>query len=211
MKIRYPAAKSGNAEAQTLLGYLYYCGDFEIFPMECHFWLKKAAGKSHPEALAMLACTDFRQGLTLTSPETRKGLNLLRLAARKGSAQAQRDLACTYAHGTELPYDAKKVVYWYTRAAKQGHWQAQIDLAGMWLDGEAGKIDIERAVYWYRKCAIRNEQGLGAQMAAENLRKIYAGDFRPEFADARAAKYWLERAKELENVRGRSHPDWIYR
>jgi TPR repeat protein len=94
-----------------------------------------------------------------------------------GSANAQRNLACTYAVGEAVSYNPEKATYWYTRAAEQGHSEAQNDIAGMWLDGEAGKVDIEKAIFWYEQCASNDKKVPYARWAAEALSNIYSGNF----------------------------------
>ncbi len=197
--VLYPAARSGIAEAQALLGYLYFCDD-DMSGKEAGMWLNKAAGRSHPHALAMIAAASFRQdGLSGTSPDTPIGIHLLRKAARRGAADAQRNLATTYIWGEQLPRDLRRAVYWYTRAARQGHGEAQYDLACMWLDGEAGKVDIPTAVRWFTACATGEDPAWYGSEAAEFLSDIYDGGFGEAYADPADAAHWRDR---METLRG---------
>lgn len=205
-----PTAEKGNSDAQHLLGYLYFGGDPETSAKDSEYWLKKAARKGHPEALAEIAETDFKKGRRSDTPDTAKGIKQLEHAAKKGSADAQRNLACTYALGEAVPYDAVKATYWYTEAAKQGHGEAQNDIAGMWLDGEAGKIDLKKAIFWYEKCASKDHNVPYAEWAAETLFQIYSGKFHSSFTDKVKAAYWKKRSHYLTKLPVRAHPDWFY-
>lgn len=210
-KLLYPIAKKGNVEAQHLLGYLYFGGDLEMSSKESNYWLSKAAKKGHPEALAELAGTNFKIGGWSTTPDSAKGIKQLESAAEKGSADAQRNIACTYAVGESVPYNPQKATYWYTMAAEQGHAEAQNDIAGMWLDGEAGKIDIDKAIFWYIKCAENDQNVPYSQWASETLHHIYSGKYDKKYTNEKKANYWKERAIYLNDLPFRSHPLWFYK
>ncbi|MES9833540.1 MAG: tetratricopeptide repeat protein [Candidatus Thiodiazotropha sp. DIVDIV] len=209
-KMLRPIAENGNADAQYMLGYLYYGGDSETNSKDAKYWLTKAAKQGHPDALAEIAATDFKFGGWSTTPETPRGIKQLEKAAKKGSADAQRNLACTYAVGEAVNTDLEKAAYWYTKAAKQGHAEAQNDIAGMWLDGEAGSIDLEQAIYWYKKCAALDKNVPYAQWAAEALSNIYGGKFYDSHNDKSKEKHWKSRAKYLSKIKFRAYPDWFY-
>jgi TPR repeat protein len=205
-----PMAEDDNRDAQYMLGYLYYGGDPKTSSKDAKYWLTRAANNGHPDAIAEVAATDFKFGGWSTTPETPKGLRMLEKAAKKGSADAQRNLACTYAVGEAVKKDLKKATYWYTKAAEQGHAEAQNDIAGMWLDGEAGEVDLEKAIYWYEKCSALDHNAPYAQWAAEALSNIYGGTFCDTYIDKSKQIEWTERAKHLSSIEFRSFPDWFY-
>ena len=205
-----PIAEKGNSDAQYMLGYLYYGGDLETSRKDAEYWLTKAAKNGHADALAEIAAGNFKIGSWSTTPETPNGIRQLEKAAKMGSADAQRNLACTYAIGEAVLYNPGKATYWYTKAAEQGYAEAQNDIAGMWLDGEAGKVDLEKAIFWYEKCASNDHHVPYAQWAAETLCEIYGGKFDASHLDKEKEEYWIKRAEYLSTLEFRSHPDWFY-
>ena len=50
-----PLADAGSAEAQYLLGYLYFTSA-EVDAQESRHWLERAAAQQYPEAIFRLAC-----------------------------------------------------------------------------------------------------------------------------------------------------------
>ena len=209
-KLLRPLAESNNTGAQLLLGYLYFGGDLRMSWEESQKWLRKSAQLGNPEAMALVSATDFRQGIWTTTPESKKGLKLLEVSAICGSAEAQRNLACTYAVGEAVPYDPVKATYWYTKAAENDYGEAQNDIACMWLDGEAGYVDLDKAIFWYKKCASSDEKIPYAQWASEGLRDIYAGKYDQNYLNEKLSSYWGSRAEYLDKLEFSPHPDWFY-
>ncbi len=94
---------------------------------------------------------------------SQRQLKKVYLAAHLGSAEAQRCLATSYAHGEIVKKDLNKTVYWDTKAAKQGLAESQHDLGVMYLTGEAGKQDIAQSLYWFERCVDRNHNVIEAE------------------------------------------------
>lgn len=209
-KILEFCAKKNNAEAQLILGYLYYCGDSDTSATQAKYWLQLSAKNGNAEAMFYVATTNFEHGTISSEPKDSKSLPLLLEAAKKGSVEAQRSLAILYAHGEVVPKDNKKTMYWDEQAAKQGLAESQHDLALMLLYGEGGVIDIPRAIYWYEKSATEDYNVPYAQWAAEALARIYSGSPDPQYTDMEKSKYWESRAQYLETVDFRAHPNWFY-
>ena len=150
-KLLLRSLATNNAEAQLILGYLYYGGDTKTTAKESHYWLKKSAQNGNAEAIALLASTNFKKGFWSNEPQSQTSLSMTLKAANMGSAEAQRSLACAYAHGDVVPQDDIKTMYWDEKAAKQGLAESQNDLALMLLHGMGGVVDKENAIYWYKK------------------------------------------------------------
>ena len=106
-----------------------------------------------------------------------------------GDAEAQFDLASTYAHGWGIDQDDKKAIHWLTKAAEQGFLRAQIRLALCYSDGDHVKQNYEKAVFWYEKAAE-----LGDDFAQSMLGIFYSGGDIPE--DKEKAVYWITKASE---------------
>jgi len=210
--ILLPLAEKNNAEAQLLLGYLFYGGDFKMTLTTAGHWLKKSARNGNVEAMAMVAGVNFREGAWWVSqPSKHKWLAQTLKAAKKGSAEAQRSLACAYAHGEIVPRDYLQTMYWDEKAAEQGLAEFQNDLALMLLDGMRGEPDIEKAIYWYEQSASKDHNVPHAEWAAEALANIYTGDPEPNLADRDKSNYWKKRAEYLSTLDYRAHPDWFYK
>lgn len=204
-------AKNNHAGAQLLLGYLYYGGDIKTTAKESKYWLEKSAKNGNAEAMALLAATNFKVSTWSSEPGSRKALLLTFKAANKGSAEAQRSLACAYAHGTLVLKDDVQTMYWDEKAAKQGLAESQNDLAVMLLYGLGGTIDVEKAIFWYQESASKDHNAPYAQWAAEALARIYGGEPKTKYFDLEKSEFWKNRALHLSNLPLRGYPDWFYK
>jgi TPR repeat protein len=204
-------ANNKNAEAQLILGYLYYGGDTKTTAKDSQYWLKKSAKNGNAEAIALLASTNYKEGVWSNEPDSKKSLSMTLKAANMGSAEAQRSLACAYAHGDVLPQDDVRTMYWDEKAAKQGLAESQNDLALMLLQGMGGVVEKEKAIYWYKQSASKDHNVPYAQWAAEALERIYSGEPYKELTNLKEAKYWQSRARYLSTLEFRGHPDWFYK
>lgn len=210
-KLLTPLAKRKNAQAQLLLGYLYYGGDTGTSRKQAYLWLKQSAQNGNLDAIALTAQTDFKVGCWSSVPNTKKSLALTLKAAKKGSAEAQRSLACAYIHGDLVPTNIELAIYWNKQAAKQGLADSQCDLGTMYLYGDAGYVDIAQAIFWYEKAASKDYNIPEAQWAAEALSRIYSGTPDIKFHDGKKALYWESRAKMLSTLDFRPFPNWFYK
>ena len=207
-----PLANTNNDEAQLILGYLYFGGDDNTTSEQAGEWLTKSAKNGNPEAIFLVATTNFKEGQWSSEAENEEQFSLIKEAAEKGSMEAQRSLACSYAHGETVPKDDIKTMYWDEKAAIQGLAESQHDLALMLLSGyEGGVPQVERAIYWYEKAASKDFNVPHAQWAAEELARIYSGEYDQKYTDKEKKNYWEKRAEYLETVEFRSHPDWFYK
>ncbi len=204
-------AKNENSEAQLLLGYLHYGGDTKTTAKDSQYWLKRSAKNRNAEAVALLESSNFKEGSWSNEPESRKSLSMTLKAANMGSAEAQRSLACAYAHGDVVPQDDITTMCWDEKAAKQGLAESQNDLALMLLHGMGGVVDTERAIYWYKQSASEDCNVPYAQWAAEALARIFSGDPYEELTNLKESEYWKKRAQYLSTLEFRGHPDWFYK
>jgi len=209
-EILLPLAKTNDAEAQLILGYLYYGGDSDTSAEEAKYWLLKSCENGNAEAMFYIATTDFKNGFTSSEPKDSESFPLLVEAANKGSAEAQRSLAVLYANGECVPQDYAQTMHWDEMAAKQGLAESQHDLAVMLLCGDAGVVDIPKAIHWFEHAASKDHNVPYAQWAAEALANIYSGDPAPQYTDLEKSEYWKKRAEFLETVGFRPHPNWFY-
>ena len=205
-----PLANKGNAHAQLILGYLYFTSDRNTSRPESIQWLQKAAKQRNPDAIYLLSSMSVSRGFWANYMVSHRQLKKIYLAARLGSAEAQRCLATSYAHGEIVKKDLNKTVYWDTKAANQGLAESQHDLGVMYLTGEAGKQDIAQSLYWFERCVDRNHNVIEAEWAFKRIIDIYEGKFGEKFKDNEMAEKYLGRSKVLLNLPYRKFPDWFF-
>ena len=167
-KILLPLAEAEDAEAQFLLGYLYFT-NATISYSESLFWLQKAANQGHAKACYFLSLEIDE----LELPSLEERINFLIKSATLGDVSAQRDLGCAYATG-KIGIDKNEAIgrKWYQKAAKQGDPDAQYNLGIMLLRGEGGDKKIDDGIKWLKSSA-KNEQKEN-KYAAELLYTIYS-------------------------------------
>ncbi len=204
-----PNATAGDADAQFLLGYLYF-GGADVDAGWARGWLKKAAAQDHAEAVYYVA-TWPETGDWFGFPATDEQMDLLHKAAELGSSAAQYLLGAYYSTGEHgLPKDGAIGRRYYAMAAENGNLDAQYNLGTMYLDGEGGEINVERGLALLIQAASRNDLASMSTAAARFLAEIYrAGAFGINANPAEADR-WERREAELETIPFRGHPDWFW-
>jgi TPR repeat protein len=205
-----PMAEQGDADAQFLLGYLYFTSA-DVEADWAHSWLVKAAAQDHAEACYSLST--WINPETFGPPEDAVHRHLLHKAAGLGSAEAQYDLGALYATGGEgFPLDAQISRRYYALAAEQGNVDAQYNLGMMWLWGEGGAVDVQRGLKLPEQAAsAREQQWSMSTSAAQILSDVYAQGLYGMEADSVEAERWRQREQWLEAREFPSHPDWFYK
>ncbi len=128
-----PLARSGNAQAQSRLGSLYYHGhgvrESDALALE---WFQRAARQGLAEAQFNLG-NMYAYGLAKV-PETedpqRAAAQWYFEAARQGHAEAQYSLAVLFLTGSGVLLSGEEARKWMERAAAQGHADAKTYLLG---------------------------------------------------------------------------------
>ena len=150
-----PLAESGFADAQYLLGSLYFTSA-EVDPRESHDWLQRAATQNHPAATYDLA--RWKNYAVFSPPSEDYYRSMLLRAAELGSVDAWSTLGCFYATGEGgFPRDAATARQWYLRAAERGDAYAQFNYGAMLSDGEGGSTDPKASLEWIRRAAAGGE------------------------------------------------------
>jgi enhanced entry protein EnhC len=118
------SAEQGNVVAQYLLGRLYQLGRLEKDPNIdfAHKWYAAASGKYMPAAVANGFLFDAFDDNYVNAR------NAYELAANKGDAVAQYNLALIYEGGKGIPVDLVKARELYEASAKQGYEPAVLRL-----------------------------------------------------------------------------------
>ncbi len=98
-----------------------------------------------------------------------EAVRCFRLAAEKGYAKAQNNLAICYYNGHGVKQDYSEAVKWYTLAANQGNANAQYNLGFCFSNGHGVQKNYTQAARWY---ALAAEQGVvSAQSKLADLYK----------------------------------------
>lgn len=147
------SAKQGCAEAERMMGKIYYQGYYVERDDEKAFkWFEKASKKGDVEAVYFLG-NCYRNGYGC-EVDTEKARQCYRTAAEKGNASAQ----INYGYLIEtVDYNLDEAVKWYLKAAEQGDMTAQYNLGQMNRTGRLGAVDFGAALEWYKKAAAQGQ------------------------------------------------------
>ncbi len=116
-----PLAKAGHADAQHLLGLMFYMGrgvarDYR----QAMHWHRKAADQGKPDAQYVVGAMYYTGNAVDTDP--RQAVSWFRRAAEKGHAEAQHALALMYRyHAAGLPADKVLAYMLWSLAAAGGN------------------------------------------------------------------------------------------
>ncbi|MGE5513160.1 MAG: hypothetical protein ACM31O_18165 [Bacteroidota bacterium] len=130
------------------------------------------------------------QATLLEMPPLTIGPNSLRLAAARGDASAQFEVAVRFAKGKGVDQDFKQAGVWYQRAAAQGLAAAQYRLATLYERGLGVQRDTAQAKVWYLRAADQ-----GNVKAMHNLAVLCAGRDAAALDYQNAAKWFREAAE----------------
>jgi localization factor PodJL len=126
-------------------------------------------------------------------PPVTVGPYSLRLAAAKGDAAAQFEVASRIAEGRGADKDLKEAAQWYQRSASSGFALSQFRLGTFYERGTGVAKDLARAQVWYGRAA---EQGNVKAMHNLAVMIVGHGGAKPDYATAvkwftQAANYGL--------------------
>lgn len=160
-------AETGDAEAQSNLGWAYYNGDgVGEDAIEAVKWFRQSAEQGHASGQNRLGVA-YHYGKGVTK-DVAEALAWYRRAADQGFVQAQLNLAWTYNGGLGVPRDYAEAAVWYRKAAEQGHAGAQSDLGVAYLNGEGVKKNKREAERWFQKASAQ-----GYAVATFRLARMY--------------------------------------
>jgi localization factor PodJL len=114
----------------------------------------------------------------------------LRVAATKGDAAAEFEIAVRFAEGRGVPQDFAAAAEWFERAAKQGLVPAQFRLGGLYEKGLGVKKNVESARRLYVPAAEA-----GNAKAMHNLAVLFAEGFDGK-PDYQSAAKWFRKAAD---------------
>jgi hypothetical protein len=96
-----------------------------------------------------------------------------KIAAERGSARAQHNLALMYENGEGVPQDVAEAARWYRQAADQGSAASQNNLAALYEYGEGVPQDGNIALDLYRQAARGGDKNANAN--AQRLEALLRG------------------------------------
>ncbi len=127
LKILWPLAAKGDAEAQNNLGLMYYRGNGIIKDRaEAAAWFRMAAEQGHARAQYNLGLS-YHKGDGVPK-DLAAALKWFRQAAENGNAMAQNNLAVMYYRGEGVAQNSVEAVKWFQKAADSGHVRARNNL-----------------------------------------------------------------------------------
>lgn len=141
-----PLAKSGHADAQHLLGLMYYMGrgvarDYA----QALVWHQKAADQGKADAQYVVGAMYYTGNAVAANP--RKAVTWFRKAAEKGHAEAQHALGLMYRyHAAGLPEDKVLAYMLWSLAASSGNSNASAQKASMAERMTAEQLDEAQAL-----------------------------------------------------------------
>ena len=166
------SADKNNAEAQVLLGLMYYNGEgVERDRFESYRLYKKAAEQGYAEA-------QYRLGKIIYEDNQYEGFKWYKKAAEQGNVEAQYELSELYAEDNSLSVldykekhgsiegltwkKAKEIsqqetLKWCKRAAELGYAKAQVRLADMYFKGNCVERNQQSAFNWLQKAAKQGD------------------------------------------------------
>jgi len=185
-----PLAQQGNADAQKLLGLMYYRGNGLPKDYKKAFaWSLKAAEQGHAGAQFNLG--NFYINGEGVHQNYDKAVEWYRKAAEQGNVNGQVGLGLMYFNGHGVPQNYEKAVEWYRKAADQGDKDGQVSLGLMYLNGHGVTQDYDKAAELFSKAA---EQGNAE--AQNNLGSAYFNGHGVPQDYEKAAELFRKAAKQ---------------
>lgn len=155
------AAKSGNAEAQYLVGYMNAAGEgTQQNPKKAAQWYQKSAEQGYTDAQLNLGVM-YREGKGIKKDPV-KAAKWYQAAADKNDADAQFNLARMYQTGEGVSKDEKKAFDLFNKSAEQGNARAMYGVGHAYITGKGATRDEKTGMGWYRKAAEKGDlQAMG--------------------------------------------------
>lgn len=141
------------------------------FSSACHNEIRQLKSEAEDGGLAAQNEMGTRSVSGLGLPQDfDAALKWYNLAAEKGYAVSQFNLAGMYEQGFGVETNLVKAAEWYLKAAERGHAESQFCIAVMYEQGRGVEMDIKEAVKWYQQSSEKNYP-----FAQNNLSMILLG------------------------------------
>jgi TPR repeat protein len=193
-------AESGDAEAQSMLGYMYLTGEGSVlqdYTMALS-WFSKAAEQGNWFAQFKLG-EMYYYGVGVNQNYA-EALKWYRKSAAQGILKAEFSVANMYRKGEGGEHNYKLALKWYQVSAEKGFSNSQYRLAEMYHEGMGVPVDQKKAYVWY-SIASRESQEKGnqeiqtqAMAAIDNLKTVMTPEQISE-AERETAVMWKKLQK----------------
>ena len=185
LKQLQPLVRKGDAQAQYLLGFMYFNGlGVERSLPEATKWLRLASDQGHEYARLLL-------GICLNATgDFAESAKVLRWAADKGEASAQDLLGAQYLNGRGVPVDEKEAARLFKLAADQGDSYGQLMMGELALQGKGMPLDYKLAEQYLRLAAKQGQTP--AQVLLGTM--LYSGEGGIGVNMAEAMEWWQKAA-----------------
>jgi uncharacterized protein len=158
------AAKQGNAEAQSELGFAYQNGKgVHEDRVEAAKWFRLAAEQGNAKAQTTLGFA-YQMGIGVQKNHV-EAVKWFRMASEQGVAPAQYVLGVIFQDGIGVPKDEVEAVKWFRMAAEQGDAGAQHNVGVAYANGDGVQQDFTEAAKWYRLAAAQGDADAQARLA----------------------------------------------
>jgi hypothetical protein len=166
-QIAVPLSEAGNADAQLLVGIMYFGGlGFPENQSKAYDMYTLAAAQSQPAAMHNLASMHYRgEGVTINFAKAR---NLNRQAAELGLTIAQHDYAAMLLAGIGGSADRNKAAYWFKKSADGGYPRAAFRFGVLMSEGPNADQNIS-VRYLCRALKLGSEEAARALVSQRNL------------------------------------------
>ncbi len=183
-------AQAGDANAQVMLGRMYYKGKgTEQDCEQARRWFQAAIDQNNGDAYAWMS--DIYVEKNCGEVDYEKALELIRKSIDLGSAYGMNNLGYLYKNGFGVKQDYNEAVKWYRMSAEQGDPVGQTDLGYMYQNGIGITKDYNEAVKWYRQAAEK-----GHMSAQTNLGYMYFNGYGVKRNYEEAMKWYLKASEQ---------------
>ncbi|MFB0916313.1 MAG: tetratricopeptide repeat protein, partial [Burkholderiaceae bacterium] len=146
-------AKSGDAFAQSNIGYLYEHGlGVRQSYVEALEWYRRAANQNLAQAQLNIGTLYF-YGYGVER-NAREAVRWFRQSAKQDLKDAQYMMGVAHFEGQGAMASAPIALEWFVKASKQNHPNAQLMAANMYINGDTGKVDAFAAHVWADLAAL---------------------------------------------------------
>jgi len=181
------AAEQGNAEAEFALGQMYSRGwGMPRDEADALRWFQMA---NAPDSDGPSTDWYLIDGYGIQKDE-KQAAYWYELAARKGHAEAQFNLARLYSAGKGgVPHDDEQATRWVRASASQGYALAQARLGTLYATGQGMDKDDKRAYFWLTLAFLHGDKSI-EKLRTEEAAKLSAADVS---STDQAAQNWKPR------------------
>lgn len=146
------AAKSGSANGQNDLGYMYQLGlGVSQNDTIAALWYRRAAEQGEADAQNSLG--NMYAGGFGVKQDYEQAAQWYQKATDQSNAKGQNNLGTMYYLGNGVSVDKAMAATLYRKAADQGNKEAQYNIGLMYETGEGVEQNISKAIQWYRLAA----------------------------------------------------------